>query len=68
VEEIPRVVFDESRAEGKLQPGEKHVYVYLTRDNVDFYFGEQSWWDIPLSKNRWKKTSAAADAAYRKIY
>jgi hypothetical protein len=39
VEEIPRVVFvDESRAEEKLQPGEKYVYVYLTRDNVGFYF------------------------------
>lgn len=28
---------EKSRAEGKLQPGEK----YLTRDNVDFYFGEK---------------------------
>jgi hypothetical protein len=58
VEEIPRVVFvDKSRAE-------ENVYVYLTRDNVDLHFGEK--WDIPSSKNRWKKTSAA-DAAYRKI-
>ena len=32
-----REFVDKSRAEGKLQPGEK----YLTRDNVDFYFGEK---------------------------
>jgi hypothetical protein len=48
-----REFVDKSRAGGKLQPGEK----YLTRDNVDFYFGVADSARRVVSALQWSQTT-----------